>query len=128
MGNVSVITSVLILLLGIVLVVLIMRQGRLQREISDNKQQIESLQDELNALYVGAAGVGNHLARIESQLNNVSDRQEQQDVHDPGMQSYSQAIDLIHKGVGIDELMTQCGLLQEEAELLVRLHGSESTT
>ena len=25
-------------------------------------------------------------------------------------------------------LMTQCGLLQEEAELLVRLHGSESTT
>lgn len=85
---------------------------------------MEELQTELNALYSGAAGVGSHLAKLEAQVNSLSDRQEQLDVRDPTTQNYNLAIDLVHQGAGVEELMRQCGLLHEEAELLVRLHGT----
>ncbi len=113
-------------LLTVALVIVGKKQRLLNQQLRDSQARIEAMQTELNALYSGAAGVGSHLAKLEAQVINLSDRQEQLDVRDPTTQNYNLAIDLVHQGAGVDELMRQCGLLHEEAELLVRLHGSPS--
>lgn len=116
-------------LIGVLLVatlVLIQRQRRLSRELNSVNAQIKVIENELRALYAGAAGVGAHLARVESKLGNLSYRQDQVDVRDPTVQTYNQAIEMAQRGASVNDLMKRCGLLREEAELLVRLHGSEA--
>lgn len=125
MDNLVYVAIALIVLLAAALVVLAKKQSGMRRELSDNQARIEQLMEELKALYAGAAGQGNHIARIEEQISNLTDRQEQLDVHDPTSQSYSEAIELIHAGASIDELIRR-GLRREEAELLMRMHGSQS--
>jgi len=122
----TLIGMVIVALLACALAVIAKKQQHLRQTLIHSQARIDALQAELNALYSGAAGVGSHLAKIEAQVNALSDRQEQQDVRDPTTQNYNLAIDLVHQGVGVEELMRQCGLLHEEAELLVRLHGSPS--
>ncbi len=122
----SFIGTLSVVLLTVALVILAKKQRVLQQTLHDSQAKIDALQSELNALYGGAAGVGSHLAKLEAQVNTLSDRQEQLDVRDPTTQNYNLAIDLVHQGAGVDELVRQCGLLHEEAELLVRLHGSPS--
>ncbi len=101
------------------------KQSRLERALAENQERVDRLMDELKALYSGAAGQGSHIARIEAQMNQLSERQEQFDVKDPTSQSYSEAIELIQSGASIDELVRH-GLRREEAELLMRLHGEQS--
>ncbi len=114
-----------IVVLTTALVLLAMKQSRLQHALAENQAKTERLMDELKALYAGAAGQGNHIARLETQVNSLSDRQEQLDVKDPTSQSYSEAIELIQNGASIDDLMRR-GLRREEADLLMRLHGEQS--
>ncbi len=104
---------------------LLARLRRQQREIERIEQELASVSSELQALYAGAAGLGTHLARLESQLNTLSDRQAQLDVRDGTTSSYSDAIELVHQGASEEDLMERCGLLREEAELLIRLHRDD---
>lgn len=116
-----VVTAVLV----IALLVLAKKQSRMQHQLADSQRRVEQLMDELKALYAGAAGQGNHIARIEEQLGQLSDRQEQLDEQDPTNQSYSEAIELIQSGASTDELVRH-GLRREEADLLMRMHGAQS--
>jgi septal ring factor EnvC (AmiA/AmiB activator) len=125
MDNLPFIAIGLVVVLAVALMLLAKRQSRLQQALTQNQERIDRLMDELKALYAGAAGQGNHIARIEEQINQLSDRQEQIDVKDPTSQSYSEAIELIQSGASIDELVRH-GLRREEAELLMRLHGRQS--
>ena len=126
MIDLSLLSLILVLLLALALLVVWKKQGELRHLISEKEQQLQRHQEELKALYTGAAGVGSHLARLENQINSLTDRQEQLDVRDPTTHNYNLAIDLVHQGADADELVRQCGLLHEEAELLVRLHGPQS--
>lgn len=117
-------------LIGVLLLggmILIQQQRRLSRELNSANLRIKVIENELRALYAGAAGVGTHLARVESRLGNLSYRQDQMDVHDPSVQTYNQAIEMAQRGASVDDLMKRCRLLREEAELLVRLHGAAAT-
>ena len=126
MIDLSLFSLILVVILAIALMLVWKKQGELRRLVADKEQQLQRHQQELNALYTGAAGVGSHLARLENQVNSLTDRQEQLDVRDPTTQNYSLAIDLVHQGADANELVRQCGLMHEEAELLVRLHGPHS--
>jgi hypothetical protein len=107
--------------------ILIQRQRRFSRELNSANLRIKVIENELRALYAGAAGVGTHLARVESKLGNLSYRQDQMDVHDPSVQTYNQAIEMAQRGASVADLVKRCHLLREEAELLVRLHGVAAT-
>jgi predicted nuclease with TOPRIM domain len=126
MIDLSLLSLILVVLLALALLVLWKREGELRHIITEKEQQLRRHQEELKALYTGAAGVGSHLARLENQINSLTDRQEHLDVRDPTTHNYNLAIDLVHQGADADELVRQCGLLHEEAELLVRLHGAQS--
>lgn len=112
-------------LLVVALLTLAKKQSRMQRQLFESQRRVEQLMEELKAIYAGAAGQGNHIARIEAQLRQLSDRQEQLDEQDPTNQNYSDAIELIQSGASTDELVRH-GLRREEAELLMRMHGAQS--
>lgn len=117
--------TTLLIILTLVVWRLAERQSRLRQALADNQERIDRLMDEMKALYAGAAGQGGHIARIEEQVSQLSERQEQLDTRDPTTQSYSEAIELILSGASVDELVRH-GLRREEAELLMRLHGERS--
>lgn len=126
MIDLSLLSLIFVVLLALALLLIWQKQSQLRSAISENERQLQRHQEELKALYTGAAGVGSHLARLENQVNSLTDRQEQIDIHDPSSQNYNLAIELVRQGADADELVRQCGLLHEEAELLVRLHGPQS--
>ena len=126
MGDLFV-SSMIAVTVGLVVALLLLakKQSRMQQQLSESQRRVEQLMEELKAIYAGAAGQGNHIARIEEQLGQLSDRQEQLDEQDPSNQSYSEAIELIQSGASSDELVRH-GLRREEADLLMRMHGAQS--
>jgi len=126
MGDLFVFAVIAVAVVLIVaLLVLAKKQSKMQSQLAESQRRVEQLMDELKAIYAGAAGQGNHIARIEEQLGQLSDRQEQLDEQDPTNQSYSEAIELIQSGASTDELVRH-GLRREEADLLMRMHGAQS--
>ncbi len=119
------ISLILFIILFAAFVILVISQAALRREVAENQKQFEQMMDELKALYSGAAGQVNHIARLEEQLYKVSDKQELMDTSDSSHQSYSEAIQIVQRGGTMDDLLLR-GLRREEAELLLRLHGQKS--
>ncbi len=123
MIDLALLTLIFVVLLTMVVLMFCRKHRQLRDAIVENGRQLQRHQQELAALYAGAAGVGSHLVRLENQIHGLTDRQEKQETHDPVAQNYHLAIDLVHQGASARQLVEQCGLLHEEAELLVRLHG-----
>ncbi len=127
MDSVISIVAVVLASIALGLVILLGRKLQIaQQQLAEQTSRLAAVEQDVKALYAGAAGVGGHLARIEKRMHNLSDRQEKLDEHDVSGQHYSQAIELLREGAGIDEIMQRCGLTREEAELLQRLHGVSS--
>lgn len=80
------------------------------------------LQGDIRALASGAAGIAQAVASTESQIKRVTDRQQNMEVREPTTQIYEHAVKLARNGSSAEELMSRCGLVREEAELLLRMH------
>lgn len=98
-----------------------------RRRIIDQDRELARLQGQLRALSAGAAGMAGALARVEQQLRRVGDRQQELELRSPGEQLYEHALQLIRDGADAEELMNRCGLVRDEAELLLRMHRYRQT-
>lgn len=125
MNNLTFVLVGLIIFLLLLVFLMVKKQSDFRRDLASSETSIKQILEDLKALYAGAAGQGKHIARMEENINSLSDRQEQLGEQDPVNQSYSDAIELIQAGASIEEL-TRRGLRREEAELLMRLHGEQS--
>jgi hypothetical protein len=90
-------------------------------------QEVERLRSQVRALAAGAAGMAEALAKVEQQVKRVGDRQQQLEQRDPAAQVYEQAMQLVRDGATVEELMSRCGLVRDEAELLLRMHRYRQT-
>ena len=106
-----------ILVLAALLVPIIISRN-IGKKLGQYDTALLQLQNETAAVIAGAAGIGGHLARIETQLNDVRERQNQLEASTRVEQSYSQAIRLVQEGADIDQLVETCGLVRDEAELI----------
>ncbi len=125
---VLIIVVILVLLLTTALVVAF---GKLRQQTQAYRaQQAVSvrIQNDIRALLKGAAGLGEHVSRLEQQLKRVIERQNQLDLRDPAVQSYEHAIKLARNGADKEELMTSCGLVRDEAELVLRVYGLDKAS
>ena len=91
-------------------------------QFSEQQKSIEILSDQHRALVQGAVGLTEHLARLEANVKRLGLRQDQLDLRDPVNQSYDHAIKLIRNGASLHELMNSCGLVRDEAELLLQMY------
>lgn len=118
---------ILLTLLNVLTLLLIMVVTKnLTRKITHRDRIIESLRNDFNALCAGASGVSGHLGHIDQQIKRITERQDQLDLRDSGDRTYIQAIKMIRQGATVNELMSACGLLQSEAELLTLLHSDKN--
>lgn len=88
-----------------------------QKLFANHDAQLRMIQDDLAAICNGAVGVGGHLARLEEQTRSLLQRQEQLEMQEAPEQSYRQAIRMVRSGADINQLISDCGLAQGEAEL-----------
>lgn len=114
------VVGVLIALVAIVHVRRSRAEARQQQE--QLKQRIDTLEHELSAMMDGAFGVASQLQKVESDLKNTVQQQEQLQQRDRGNLPYNDAVRLVSKGADVDELVEQCGLSRSEAELVTMLH------
>ncbi|MFQ5471022.1 MAG: DUF2802 domain-containing protein [Gammaproteobacteria bacterium] len=89
-----------------------------------HEKMLQAMQDDFNALCLGATGVDGQLNRLGQQLKHLSDKHHQLDRREPGQGDFDKAIRLIRHGADLNELMANCGLMRAEAELLLMLHGN----
>ena len=88
------------------------------------ERRIDLLENELSALMDGSCGMGNQLQEMHRDLKGVIERQQQLDQRDLGDLPYNEAMRMVARGAGVDDLVTSCGLSRSEAELVMLLHKS----
>ncbi|MFQ5643413.1 MAG: DUF2802 domain-containing protein [Thiogranum sp.] len=93
----------------------------LLEELQAMRQRVRQLEQELGALCSASSGVGDHVVRLEQQVQRIIERQHTLELRTCGDRPYSQANQLVHNGADIDELVGTCGLTRGEAELLVMM-------
>lgn len=99
------------------------RVRRAHRDLAEKfergREQLQQLEQELSALCSASVGAGDHLVKLEQQVQRIGERQGLLEVRAGGNRPYGQASQLVHKGADIEELVDTCGLTRGEAELLV---------
>ncbi len=96
------------------------REHSLLGEKSRNSdERIHQLEQELGALCSASVGAGEHVLRLEQQMQRIIERQNGLEMRSVGDRPYNQASQLVNKGADVSELVDTCGLTHGEAELLV---------
>lgn len=93
-----------------------------QKETSLPKQ-IEQYDEDLRALTSSAIAMGKRLQDLEGQVNYLSEKLQQLELHDGGRGIYLQAIRAASHGASADQLVADFDLAFNEAELIVSIHG-----
>lgn len=124
--TITIATGSMLVATVVVLFVLMRRAGQ---EQARQAAALESMQKDLRALCTASVSMGERINRLEQGVKQVAQRQEEigmrqdrLDRSDGGDQAYAQAIKLVRKGAGVDELMEICGLARGEAELITMMH------
>jgi hypothetical protein len=87
----------------------------------DLRERLKQIEQEIGALCSASMGAGEHVVRLEGQVQRIVERQNQIDMRVNLERPYSQASQLVTRGADIEELVETCGLSRGEAELLVMM-------
>jgi len=121
-------TIILVASISLVAVIVATTSYRLFKLNQQQAVKIAGLQDQLSVLCAGAVGSDKKTARFEQTLNQLKEHQNTLDLGVSSQQhNYDHAIRLARKGVSKNQLIDNCNLSDEEAHLINRLHGSDSS-
>lgn len=113
--------NLLLTLQFVVLIAVIVWAFRLSKRLKSMKYQ--HIEAELNqkkqvqVLASGSIGMGRRLVAIEKKLNLAVEKQSEI-LSKEGSVSYNRAMELLEMGATIDDLVSKCGLIRAEAELI----------
>ena len=108
-----------------VTVVRLSRQHQsLLEDLKQSREDVSHLQSDLAALCKSSVGAGEHVVKLEHQVNRLLERQTQTEMRTSSERPYSAAIQLVQQGADAEELIEKCGLTRGEADLIAMLHGS----
>ena len=93
----------------------------LHEEFKLTQQSLRQMEQQLGAWCSASAGAGDHVVRLQQQVQRIVERQNLLELRAGGDRPYTQASQLVHKGADIEELVDTCGLTRGEAELLVMM-------
>ncbi|WP_020483659.1 DUF2802 domain-containing protein [Methylomonas sp. MK1] len=127
----------LLVLAGVVVFVLAMlvwllrQQQTLKQQFQSLDERVQRSNEDVAGLCSAAVAVDRRLAANDSRLNSIVDQvnTQRQTVTNVApaepipASGYEDVIQKIRNGVGIEELVRDCGLTRDEAVLLMRLHG-----
>jgi len=117
---------VVITVMSAVFLVIGLATMRLLKLYQLQSERIRTLQNQLSALCEGASGTDERILQFEQTLGKVRDHQHSLDLRANSQPGYDHAIRLARKGAGIEQLIDNCNLSDEEAHLINHLHGRKA--
>jgi Protein of unknown function (DUF2802) len=121
------IMGVVICLLVVALFWLVGKHRKLKDDYEDLAEIVHGLNNDFRDFYTTALTLDERMAATDEQLLALAEKiSNLQPVAEPANHPYSMAIQKVRSGASVSELMQTSGLSQDEAALLIRLHGSKS--
>jgi len=117
------ITTITIAIIGAI-VWLFLEHKKLKQDYITLYDYVERNSKDVSGLCSAAVSVDKQLSDTNQQLNSVLGKIADFEQQEQASQPYHNAIQMVRNGVAVEELIEQCGLSQEEAALLMRLHGN----
>lgn len=99
---------------------------KLKRQYHELKDQLARNNEDISGLCSAAVSVDTRLSSSDEQLKNIVEKiiDFEEGKQQQTAQPYHSAIQKVRQGASSEDLISQCGLTQEEAILLIRLHGN----
>ena len=124
--NIELLYNLLPLLLCGVVTILIVSTMRLRKQTHVQHKKINQLNEELSALLSCSRGISEKLHSHQYQFQNMTERQDQLEIAEPGNGGYKQAIALFNRGASEDEMLSTCDLSRGEINLITHLQKAKS--
>jgi hypothetical protein len=125
-------TIIIAAVAGVVIIVVIITLAWLVRAHLKLKHAYQILADVVHGnnndiadLYTAALTADGHIVGMDEQISALYAKIADYQHNEPSTHPYSLIIQKVHNGASVSELMQNSGLSQDEAALLIRLHGSK---
>lgn len=120
--------SVLVIVVLIALVWLVRKHFKLMRDHEELAEFTHNLNNEFRELASLTPLLDERIAWMASRIDQLTEKINAPAPlqNEPSSHPYSQAIQKVRSGASVGELMQSSGLSQDEAALLIRLHGSKT--
>jgi len=99
------------------------RLTRLRRKLVAQTDLIETIKNDVRALFSGSVGEDTRIYKLEQRTRRMKERQEQLENSNHADRPYEQAIRMVQKGTSVEDLMSVCHLSKGEADLIIMMHG-----
>ena len=114
--------NLLLVLQFIMIVALVVGVLRLSKKLTRTRKEFaeaeQAQKKQVQVLASGSIGMGRRLVAIEKRLNMAVERQSELISKEGSSVSYNRAIELLEMGASVDDLVSKCGLIRAEAELI----------
>jgi uncharacterized protein YoxC len=118
--TISIVTAITLIVLGW----LFIEYRKLKQRFDALSRYVEQNNKDIAGLCSAAVSVDNSLLDSRDQLKNIVEKITDFEQHEQQTaQPYHNAIQRVRQGADINELTQEYGLSQDEAVLLIRLHG-----
>ncbi len=105
------------------LLVLIHRRiGRCADRVDGLGSDLEAMSQDFDALCRGMLHMGEQSQRIDGRIASLVDLQTRRELNGPVERDYELAEKMLACGEPLERVMSECGLVRSEAELLMRMH------
>jgi Protein of unknown function (DUF2802) len=116
-----------------VLIWLIRKHLKLKNDYEDIVEIVHGLNNDFRELYHSTLSVDERIIAtdlrinaLDHQMNHLAEKITDSQQHESSSHPYGLAIQKVRSGASVSELMQTSGLSQDEAALLIRLHGSKT--
>ena len=120
----AVVTGMVIIMV-FVLFWLVRAHLKLKHDYQTLADVVRSHSNDISDLYAAAQTADGYMAATDEQISVLYEKISDYQHNEPSPHPYSQVIQKVHSGASVNELMQNSGLSQDEAALLIRLHGSK---
>lgn len=118
--------AAVVVILAIMLVVLTVRNRKLKADYDDLSEIVHGLNNDFRDFYTTALTLDERLVTVDGRIHELAEKIAALQQNAPADHPYSMAIQKVRSGASVGELMQSAGLSQDEAALLIRLHGSKA--
>jgi cell division protein FtsL len=117
---------VALVVLAIALVRLMRKHRKLKSDYEDLAEIVHGLNNDFRDLYTSTQTTDERITATNEQMGLLIEKVSNFQQVEPTNHPYSLAIQKVRSGASVSELMQTSGLSQDEATLLIRLHGSKT--
>jgi len=137
-GNFDPVQSLVLMSVTVLLISLWMSH-RSHRQFDNLKNELKQTRNDLKALTTTSLGIGGRLLEIERRQKRIIEKQKNTgqhpvtskpviDIYESANQPYDHAIHLAQQGKEVEEIVSICGISQNEAELIKMMHRLEQAS